>query len=119
MLTIQEKQFIKLQELKFQDFANTCCDLIRNEHTNLWFTKPESFWKPFVLDMLKLARSFEIFESNNLFIFVLLSATYRYLFGESMPDWVREILQWPGRTENDKIFLLCKEIFIKNQEVKS
>lgn len=118
MLTIKESQLNKLTILKLNDFVLTCCDLLAKEHNELWSTRSKPEWKQYIRLKLEQAQRFGLFEAKNLFVFVLTVASHQRILTEQLPIWATEIMTWPGRSEEDKIFLLCKEVFIQNQEVQ-
>ncbi len=115
MLTIKNQQLEQINDIKFQEFVASCQKLIEDEHPEVFKTLPVNDWQPFILRKIKAARHFGIHEPKNTYMFMLTLAESPQYFKPVMPLWATDILNWPGRTEDDKIVQLCKEVYKLNE----
>lgn len=115
MLTINNKQFEKIESQKSEQFVLICKTLLKSEHAEIFSTKADNDWLFFIRVRLKQARAFNILLSKNQYVFILSCASFPSMFPDKLPGWAYDILTWPNRSEDDKIVLFCKEIYIRNQ----
>ena len=114
-MKITNSQFTKIEKLKSEEFVLTCKNLLKADHPGLYTSKSEGLWSTFIQEKLDQAQSYGILFSGNQFVFVLTTATFPLIMTQEFPDWANDILTWPDRSEDDKIILLCKEIYKRNQ----
>jgi hypothetical protein len=116
MLTISKSQ-IKQIELRISDqLVFDYLRLLKEEHLDLYSTMSEEKWLEIVQHRIEQAKDYEIFSSQNQFAFILTCSSYPSLLPMELPGWAKDILNWPGRNEDDKIILICKEIFKHNNQ---
>ncbi len=114
-MIIKNQQLEQINDIKFQEYVLACQKLIEEEHPEVYKTRLPAEWKPFIINKVKAARHFEIYEPQNTYIYVLTLAEFSRYFQPVMPQWAIDILTWPERDEEDKITLLCKEVFKLSQ----
>ncbi len=114
-MIIKKQQFDQINDVKFQEYVVACQKLIEEEHPEVYKTRADIEWKPFILNKLKVAMNYGIVDHKNMFIFVLTLAENPQYFHPRMPQWAIDNLTWPDRDEDDKIILLCKEVDNLNQ----
>jgi hypothetical protein len=101
--------------IKANDFQLSCQKLIRDEHPQVYCLKDEKEWTLFINLKIKEANYFGIKEYNNMYMYVLITAKYPQYFRSELPVWATQILTKPITKEDNKIILLCKEIFKLNK----
>ncbi len=114
-MIIKKLQLEQIDNIKLHEFVKSCQKLIEQEHPEIYITRPVNEWESFIINKIKAASHFGIFDSKNIFIFILTLAEFPQYFTPRMPEWAIEMLTWPERDEDDKIVLLCKEVYKLNQ----
>lgn len=115
MLIIKKQQLEQINDIKFRDFVLSCKKLIKDEHPEVFATRPSDDWEAFILSKIKMANNYGIYDSKNVYMYVLTIAKYPQYFHPRMPQWAIEMLTWPERNEDDKIVQICKEVYNRNQ----
>ncbi|MES2590338.1 MAG: hypothetical protein V4608_00545 [Bacteroidota bacterium] len=115
MLIIKKQQIEQIKDHKLYDFASTCQQLIKDEHPEIFKTRLEKDWNTFILAKIKAANTFGIYEAKSVYMYILTLAKNPQYFHPRMPQWAVDILTWPGRSEENKILELCKEVYNLNQ----
>jgi hypothetical protein len=116
MLHITKSQFNRLDFQKSEQVLHEIKGILNKDYPDLYLTRSDEGWDVFIRDKMTELKRYDILEAKNQFIFILSSAMYPYILKEPLPDWALEVLEWPGRLEEDKIILLAKEIYLRNNQ---
>jgi len=108
MLLIKKNQIVQLESVKKNNLPEVFFNLIKSEHPDLFSFYSENEWEKKIEKRLEEGRGFGIISSSFLFVYLLTVVSFRF---EELPDWAIELLNWPGKSEEDKIVLLCKELY--------
>lgn len=101
-------------EVELQNIGNLI-QVLKKDYAYLYNTKPENEWPDFIKQKISLAKSWEIYAIENQFLVLLATLEYPRNFSGDIPDWMKEIMEWPERQENDKLVLLFKELIKKSE----